>query len=735
MDNEDHYEEDSYPWYSHHELEFDDDQIDEHDESTLVDELYHQNQARMKELDLLSKSKNWIPDDIMLTTQDNDPIIYINSTQEKPEIYPIKLATITLNAELPVNFNLKVLALYLPLDDHIIGVKCEQVCQKGWFKPKPPSKRNKKKKGRKDRADFYNQCTINIRPYGLQSDELINMKVFSNGKIGFTGVKKVVDAEIALKYVLAQIDKLNGYIMYFPKSIEYGNSKNFRKKIKLRQALLEYISTISGYHVDWDEFVDNIQTTGKNPYPNGLHLTMEVSYAIKFMEILLTYYELPFLEQKGINAEKARTYFESVVKQETFKNLCEHIKTGFQNSNLPFTDQELFILINYLPADKKKQLPLDQVAEYLSEQYDLDQIKLILRFYLEQYNTCTLDTIIEALDQSDYEYHMILDIKRYLQEEHEKLTSDEIKSIYQYFLKLKPKWDLEMIIEAIDQSSYHYYSIPYIIKHLTKIYDQLNIDEIDMIYQYFLGLEKNDRDEELPDKELEKEPNSIQIEAEVWERMWKQIDEYLKKQQPEEKTMRFSLVLPCWTSKNAQSGLDIMDFYSNDFINISNINTTFSTNFVLNREKLHQLLIQKYYQTNCSFEPNYGGIKLTYLSTIDCRIHDDQNDPDIEPEYNGCHCKGVSVLIFQNITLITGGRSFRQILQAYEFIKSVMIREFENIIKIDKNCPDPLDKYPNTISSNQHVYIKKKFILDNHRNYFILNTLDLINTFTYNKID
>lgn len=656
------------------------------DQHSLLEEVYQKDQMQVKELELNKKDKNWIPDDIMLTTQDDGPIIYINSTHEKPEIYQIKLATITLNAELPINFNLKVIALYLPLDDHVIGIKCEQVCERGWLKPKPPpKKKKKKKKGRKDRADFYNQCTINVKPYGLDSDELINMKLFPNGKISFTGVKKVVDAEVALKYILKQIAQLNGPITYFLKYTEYGNSKNFRKKIKLRQPLLEYISNISDFEVNWTQFIDSIQTKGKNPYPYGLTLPFEVAYALTFMEIVLTYYDLPFLEQKGLTTAKLQEYFDHIFVHPQFKELCEKIKTSFTRSE--FTQNETMVLVNYMAADKNKAFLLDQITDYLQNNHSLPEIKIILSFYLNKDDNITIESIVDSLDKNNYQYETISEIKTHLIKFDGGFSFDDTKLLYKYFKQLR------------------------------------------ISNNPILTLTRKNAKETNSEAEAEAEVEEVEVE-EVEEQT--DVDETDATETDETDEARFNLNLTAWSDKEGRThlhDLDIMDYYSSDYINISNINTTFNTNFVLSREKLHQLLVSRYHQTNCSLEPNYGGIKLTYLSTIDCQKHNDPNDPDIVPEYNGCHCKGVSVLIFPNITLITGGRSFRQILQAYEFIKGVMIKEFERIIKIDKNQPDPQDKYPNVISSNKHVYMKKKFILDNPRNHFILRKIGILSNF------
>ena len=653
MDDDYYYDEDDEMTFDHPTL--DSDYFDNHSDydiidqqSSLIDELYVQNLQEVEKI--LERDRNWVPEDIKLTTQDNEPpIIFINSTKEKPKIYPIKLATITLNAELPINFNLRVIALYLPLDEKIIGVKCEQVCHRGWFKPKTRKNKNKKKKkGRKDRADFYNQCTINIKPYGDESDELINMKFFPNGKISLTGVKRVEDAEVGLKYILQQINKLEGYISYYIENIEYGNSKNFRKKIKSRKSLLNYLSDLSGLTFDWTKFIDEIQTKGKNPYPNGIKLPFQVAHTLALYNVISTYYNFNFYDERGMTYEKSQELFENILMDPNFEKLCLRVcesYNGDEHNNLEYQ-----IVNGYLFADRRRNLTInetiDETLENLEqEKISFDQFKIIINYYYENDVHVNQYGLLEILRKSDkLNQNQIIEVENFLRHPIRLSTDDKI--IFQHFYQLK-------IINANENIIYNH-----------------------------------------------------------------------------DFKARFHLNLPGWSTHQAQIKLgSIMDYYSHDYIFISNINTTFNTNFILNREKLHNILVNKYQESNCSFEPNYGGIKLTYLSTIDCQKHADPHDPNILPEEDGCHCKGVSVLIFPNITLITGGRSFRQILQAYEFIKSVMIREFERILKVDKKRPDPLDKYPNVISSNKHIYMKKKFILDNPKNTFILKAIGLLDHF------
>ena len=70
----------------------------------------------------------------------------MRSIKEKAVFSPVELATITLNVEIFIRFNLQVIALYLECDDRITGVNCENTCIKGDMVAKQTLKMAKKKK-------------------------------------------------------------------------------------------------------------------------------------------------------------------------------------------------------------------------------------------------------------------------------------------------------------------------------------------------------------------------------------------------------------------------------------------------------------------------------------------------------------------------------------------------------------------------------------------------------------
>jgi len=566
-------------------------------------QVYEENKIKRNK----KEDKNWIPDDITLTSKDKKPIILINSMEEKPEFSEIELATITLNVEIPIRFNLQVIALHLECDNRITGIKCEKVCLKGGMIKKVASKRGKKilkpKKGRKDRDDFYNQCTINIKAEPHQDcTQIINMKLFPNGKIGLTGVKNINHAYESIQYLLTKIENIEGEVMYLTRSYEKGNIKNFRKKLLDAKSNLEFCQP----NVNWDDFINSINIKDKQQiaYPDGLPLPPDVSYGLSFLSIIQIYVgdhkDIGSLIKPIIDIPDEKTFY--------LRNLYKKIQTSY-------TDEPTLNL----------------------------------------------------------KHQKILDIYESANSHPEKPILDE-KSKGRFLLTM-PAW--------VNQK---------------QDVDTISIGNLEPILSYF---------------------------------------------KPEN-------------------------------ISISNINTKFEYNFTLSRNRLHQILSKKYKQKLCRFEENYGGVNLKYLSRVDCTQHtqdddlncieefkeedpptdnensknnlelDNQDDnklkkqnkkkqPDLKAlvrkqnkAISKCQCRLISILIFSNITLITGVRSYFQIMEGHDFITNVMRKEFHKIVKLTKNQPNPIDKFPNVIASDKNVYIKKRHVLNNPKNHFLLTKNNII---------
>ena len=128
------------------------------------------------------------------------------------------------------------------------------------------------------------------------------------------------------------------------------------------------------------------------------------------------------------------------------------------------------------------------------------------------------------------------------------------------------------------------------------------------------------------------------------------------------------------------------------------INTDFKTycneenteKFLIRRKVLHKILISDDYNNKCSFEPGkYHGVKLEFFWN---KNKDKQDGICSCSDYcfgkgSGCglnNCKKITVAIFESgSVLITGGVSFEQIDDAYNYITSIFKNHKEELRKSD----------------------------------------------------
>lgn len=112
----------------------------------------------------------------------------------EPTLY--RISTMTLITSFSCNINLEVVSKYFTLDDKIISMV---------YGDKPVKNSNLKKNNR----PFFNQATIIVMLDPLRK---INVKIFSNGKIQMTGVKKIEEGHEALKYIIEKLKITEGII-------------------------------------------------------------------------------------------------------------------------------------------------------------------------------------------------------------------------------------------------------------------------------------------------------------------------------------------------------------------------------------------------------------------------------------------------------------------------------------------------------------------------------------------
>ena len=110
---------------------------------------------------------------------------------------PFRISTMTMITDFNCNINLGVVDRYFKIDDIIISMV---------YGDKPVKSINIKKKNNRP---FFNQATIIVK---LDPLKKINVKIFSNGKIQMTGVKRKEDGEKALNMILKKLHETQGKI-------------------------------------------------------------------------------------------------------------------------------------------------------------------------------------------------------------------------------------------------------------------------------------------------------------------------------------------------------------------------------------------------------------------------------------------------------------------------------------------------------------------------------------------
>lgn len=129
-----------------------------------------------------------------------------------------------------------------------------------------------------------------------------------------------------------------------------------------------------------------------------------------------------------------------------------------------------------------------------------------------------------------------------------------------------------------------------------------------------------------------------------------------------------------------EDSIEISDF------RIVNINSIYDCNMEFNRESLKSILDSK--NIFSKFDPNtYPAINVKYIFNeyLDGVCHCKEtcrwvNGKRMSEEKGGC--KRISLFVFQSgKIIITGGDSLEQINTAYEFMNSIILKNFEDVLK------------------------------------------------------
>jgi hypothetical protein len=124
----------------------------------------------------------------------------------------------------------------------------------------------------------------------------------------------------------------------------------------------------------------------------------------------------------------------------------------------------------------------------------------------------------------------------------------------------------------------------------------------------------------------------------------------------------------------------------------SYLNNTLDTKFLIRRKVLHKILIGDLYNNKCSFEPGrYHGVKLEYFWNSNKQKLDgicvcEKHCFGKGTGHGENNCKKITIAIFESgSVLITGGISFEQINEAYNYITNIINLHKNEIQKSDLN--------------------------------------------------
>ena len=168
---------------------------------------------------------------------------------EMPEPSEYRISTMTMITRFGCNINLDVVDKYFKTDNVIISMD---------YGHKPVKSATIKK--RKNKRPFFNQATMIVK---LDPLKKINVKIFSNGKIQMTGVKKESDCRLALNIIIKKLEQTEGKINI--KKLLYSHQIEILQKYLNRESI-----PLSKYYYNKDSKTDLLVLDPKKLYD---HLT------------------------------------------------------------------------------------------------------------------------------------------------------------------------------------------------------------------------------------------------------------------------------------------------------------------------------------------------------------------------------------------------------------------------------------------------------------------------------
>jgi TATA-box binding protein (TBP) (component of TFIID and TFIIIB) len=221
-----------------------------------------------------------------------------------PEMAPLKLITMTVNALMDVNLNLDVVARHTTLNDQIVGISYRDIVRGVCTKSKSKARSDGSIK-QEDSDDYYttdsisgkfkNQCTFIVNV----GEKNINTKIFNNGKMVSVGCKDREHAVIAANILRETFLEMEGLVIYtIPATIQNNNVKKFfkddlRKKFGDLVQLLAVELQLEDFNIEpYSEAMpaDLAYTKFQEEVANSPSYQIDVMYIYTIITILKCYY-------------------------------------------------------------------------------------------------------------------------------------------------------------------------------------------------------------------------------------------------------------------------------------------------------------------------------------------------------------------------------------------------------------------------------------------------------------
>jgi len=135
------------------------------------------------------------------------------SNQDAQSTIDYKVSTITMTMQLPnCQINLNNIGRYLDIDNNILGIKYHygngESIIKGKYLTAIYKKSKSKNENKINKKLFYNQVSLIIKHnIDKENENIVNVKIFGNGSLHFTGVKNTLEGQQIVLILYEKLDK------------------------------------------------------------------------------------------------------------------------------------------------------------------------------------------------------------------------------------------------------------------------------------------------------------------------------------------------------------------------------------------------------------------------------------------------------------------------------------------------------------------------------------------------